>query len=155
MISLGVGGLIFVHRSAWVPEKNANAIEALKGPLTAHSPDHTRTFLLAYHPDNCIYAGSDPNPEQVLFKFSLHDSGLGLESHRTPLHYAAGFIDEDRCVLVFLENENEMYRIWHRRFPEWWWGHFYRPEVWAAGLLALVWIFKAVYFIQRKYPVPV
>ncbi len=25
--------------------------------------------------------------------------------------------------------------VFHRRFPEWWWGHFYRPEVWLTVLL--------------------
>ena len=35
-------------------------------------------------------------------------------------------------------------RVWRRRRPEWWWGHFYRAEVWATLLLsiALAWSLK-------------
>jgi len=43
---------------------------------------------------------------------------------------------------LFLDNYRE-FQIYHRRFPEWWWGHFYRPEVWLSIVLSglLVWKF--------------
>jgi hypothetical protein len=28
-------------------------------------------------------------------------------------------------------------RIYRRRYPEWWWGHLYRVEVWLAVLIPL------------------
>jgi hypothetical protein len=35
------------------------------------------------------------------------------------------------------------YVLYRRRFPEWWWGHFYRPEVWLFAALSgvLIWRF--------------
>lgn len=34
-------------------------------------------------------------------------------------------------------------QIWRRRRPEWWWGHFYRAEVWAGIVIGILWVWCA------------
>jgi len=42
-------------------------------------------------------------------------------------------VEEDRAG-------NYPVRVWHRRYPEWWWGHTYRIEVWVTFTLGLTWL---------------
>lgn len=54
------------------------------------------------------------------------------------------FLSDD--VLVCSDPFNvDNNRLFHRRHPEWWWGHFYRPEVWASIAL----IFSLVIHLVR------
>ena len=56
-----------------------------------------------------------------------------------------GFVDENTLKLWRMTSDRPSTQFaiatYHRRFPEWWWGHFYRPEVWLFALLSgiLVW----------------
>ena len=62
-----------------------------------------------------------------------------------------GFINDDWIQIMTMDPQYKTPPIplrcfyLHRRFPEWWWGHFYRPEVWLAlifGIATLVSLFK-------------
>jgi len=44
----------------------------------------------------------------------------------------------------------ERFAVFTRRFPEWWWGHFYRPEVWLLPL----WLGLIVWTIRKDRAVP-
>lgn len=60
------------------------------------------------------------------------------------------FLDNDTLEMFLAKGNNpfEYYRaIYKRRFPEWWWGHFFRPEVWL--FLALT-VGLAVRFIMHQ-----
>ncbi len=39
----------------------------------------------------------------------------------------------------------ERFSVFRRRFPEWWWGHLYRPEVWLLPL----WLGLIVWSIRK------
>jgi hypothetical protein len=41
-------------------------------------------------------------------------------------------------------------QLWRRRRPEWWWGHFYRPEVWAAVVFGVLWLGSVVKYLRRR-----
>lgn len=43
---------------------------------------------------------------------------------------------------------------YRRRFPEWWWGHFYRPEVWALIGLTLIIAWRGVRRFQQLRATP-
>ena len=45
---------------------------------------------------------------------------------------------------------NDVYVVWHRRFPEWWWGHFYRPEVWITIVLSGVLLLRIFASISKR-----
>ena len=45
---------------------------------------------------------------------------------------------------VVTASEDGTLRIWRRCFPERWWGHFYRPEVWLTIIIGLIWMLRAV-----------
>jgi hypothetical protein len=40
--------------------------------------------------------------------------------------------------------------VFRRRFPEWWWGHFYRPEVWAAIVIGAVWLWTVARWARGR-----
>lgn len=43
------------------------------------------------------------------------------------------FIGNDTLLVIATNTEApKPYRLFFRRHPEEWWGHFYRPEVWAS-----------------------
>jgi WD40 repeat protein len=49
-----------------------------------------------------------------------------------------------------LISTSEGLQLWRRRRPEWWWGHFYRPEVWVAFVLGLIWLGSVVKYLRRR-----
>ena len=54
-----------------------------------------------------------------------------------------------RVATLFDENtmgldDYQIPEYYHRRFPEWWWGHFYRPEVWTAIVLSGVLLLQLI-----------
>ncbi|GMV83803.1 MAG: hypothetical protein AMXMBFR7_49870 [Planctomycetota bacterium] len=52
-----------------------------------------------------------------------------------------GFTDDD--TIIFYEDlAVPKFLVFKRRFPEWWWGHLQRPEVWGAIAIALVWLVR-------------
>ncbi|MHC5053281.1 MAG: WD40 repeat domain-containing protein [Planctomycetota bacterium] len=50
----------------------------------------------------------------------------------------------------FLANTTEGLCLYRRRFPEWWWGHFYRPEVWAAILIGAAWLWTVARWARGR-----
>jgi hypothetical protein len=55
------------------------------------------------------------------------------------------FIDDVTLRLYRIMPSKKFAEVeYHRRFPEWWWGHFYRPEVWAFIALSGVLLWRAV-----------
>jgi len=90
------------------------------------SPDGTRSL-------NWAHGG---------FAVSILSDEEGNSLCLLPVHL--GFVDDNRIVGVDgnFSAEGEFsygyYFLMQRRHPEWWWGHFYRPEVWALIALTIV-----------------
>jgi hypothetical protein len=40
--------------------------------------------------------------------------------------------------------------VFLRRHPEWWWGHLYRPEVWAAAVFGMLWLWSVARWLWRN-----
>jgi len=80
----------------------------------------------------------DDGAEMTLAVLRLHGNSLLKPS----------FIDDDTIVAIAELNLPStgapQYVIFKRRFPEWWWGHFYRPEVWLLPLCLglIVWTIR-------------
>ena len=63
--------------------------------------------------------------------------------------YDAVFVDDDTLTI----DNYLLMQTYRRRFPEWWWGHFYRPEVWCAIALSgvLIWrVLKRLAIFRRS-----
>lgn len=85
----------------------------------------------------------------------LHFDGNTWISGVWPVYVVAYWDGEPQVPREFLDNDTvRLYRVmgrsslpivdeveYRRRFPEWWWGHGCRPEVWVFTLLggALLW----------------
>jgi len=61
---------------------------------------------------------------------------------------AIAFADYDNCIIV-KGGDNRVHVI-RRCFPEWWWGHLCRPEVWAAVVIGAAWLWTVVRWIRRR-----
>ena len=40
--------------------------------------------------------------------------------------------------------------VFRRRHPEWWWGHFYRPEVWLCIVLGTLWLWRVARWLRSR-----
>lgn len=69
---------------------------------------------------------------------TIYDFGIRLFDKR--------FGDNDTILCVLARDKVE-YELYRRRYPEWWWGHFYRVEVWVTVVCGggLIWR-----LLQRK-----
>ena len=121
----GLAMLVWQRREPWVlsPREYSRdeLIPLLPPPTDAHrqeSPDGTRTFSEGGSGDSKLYLQCEDGPTLVLY-----DSA---DFPATPLRFL-----NDNTLLVGLDNRLRPFRFFHRRHPEWWWGHFYRPEVWV------------------------
>ena len=101
------------------------------GVLGDDSPDGTRTVSDAEAP------------------FIYNSQGDSFPIFAFPERGEAYFLDDDTVMVIpwlsWTEERFDEYSLWHRRYPEWWWGHFYRPEVWSAlvfGVLLVLNIFR-------------
>lgn len=48
------------------------------------------------------------------------------------------------------EDSVEMFSISKFRFPPYWWGHFYRPEVWLAIIFGSLWLWRVVRWFRER-----
>jgi hypothetical protein len=168
MFAAPIGALVIVRSNAWTPEPKPLTPdefearfpgwlqECLKEKPRKHlkSPDGTREMSTASM-DNSIHVSGNMRYEGLLFDFTIRDFdsdlkfNLGTATDATPIHHAIGFVDDNNCVmLIFGRDRTPYFRIWHRRYPEWWWGQLYRPEVWAAIVLGAVLLWKV--FLKLK-----
>jgi hypothetical protein len=162
--------LTYLRRESWQPEcgiiTESDLDRCLPGWLDrsvrerALSPDGSRFFDL-YAPElesNRIYDSEKSFCRRNrIFDFGLYDHVLNTRSSiRSLRHYAWGFIDDDQCVMRLEDSGNSTgrYRVWHRRFPEWWWGHFYRPEVWLLIIFGSLWGWQVIRWFRRRKTYP-
>jgi hypothetical protein len=40
--------------------------------------------------------------------------------------------------------------VYRRRFPERWWGHLCRVEVWAAAVFGMLWLGSVAKYLRRR-----
>ena len=169
--------LVWLRRDAWglesVEEVSGEEFAAKywhkPGWLTLTAPDNRR-FLTDRHDEwlesdawgaeredtGCIRK-ADPNQKSVpcLFDFKTHTYIYSFDFLPEKVTWLIGLSDNDHARFFTVENESG--HVAHpviysatRRFPEWWWGHFYRPEVWLASILAVL-MFREI-FRMRKFP---
>ena len=89
--------------------------------------------------DRMIHARFSPSGRRVLSRFSGRNHLYDLASGDLLFIFPANAVfapNGDRL----LTHSSEAVRIWRRQRPEWWWGHFYRAEVWAGLLFGLLWL---------------
>jgi hypothetical protein len=137
-VSLAV--LAWTRHEAWL----------LDGRPFAYQPDEraaVRTAMAMTSPDGtrCFEPGSpirmvEPNTGALVYNFMaatndfVRKTGKGIA--------VDGFMDDDTVVFALIPTMSfgkpDEGLVFRRRFPEWWWGHFYRPEVWALLVLTCV-----------------
>ena len=139
-VVLLVGAVIglYVDRSPWILEartyteaeyKELVPKEWFKREDLYLTPDKTRRYTsFEEYGQPTLYGFRDEQTNEWLFNFKL------------PGTRSDGFIDDDTFKLSSgepaLGTEFKFYFL-RRRFPEWWWGIFYRPYLWVAVLLIL------------------
>ena len=169
LLWIAVAAYVVLRSNAWIPESAALTESELgaKYPgwmqegARAHvrSPDKTRVFNPQDEMDNDIYDAANPRFEGRLFDFTIRDQESEWffvfhgSTDDTPIHFTCGFIDDNHCVMGFVPRHGDItphFRVWRRRFPEWWWGNAYRWEAWVLALLTAL-LVKILYpYSPRK-----
>ena len=151
LVVLWIGAVmaVWTRRDAWYEIKREvrtvnyqsryEDVRSIFEELSGLSPDGTRILAPDYPKYEAAEIFSNAHPEICLYKFH-HAIGRGY-----------GFLDDDTAIFEAdyrtWSGHGREFSYYRRRFPEWWWGHFYRPEVWLFSVLSgmLVWrIGKAI-----------
>ena len=134
LLVLWIGALmaVWVRREPWICVVENEA--RLNQNLTRIAPDSLR---YSYLEPSSILIG-EPTTTEPVFLARLYPS-------KGPIRW--GFTTDDEYIAVYFNTNRAgvpFVSIYHRRFPEWWWGHFYRPEVWLAIALSGLLIWRAI-----------
>jgi hypothetical protein len=139
--------LVWVWREPWVLLLRAPSYDALPAAFRTRlnsmeeglserfvTPDGARYVLLNSH-----------EPFKPVFEIWSNGNELcSVECRLTRIGMVslAGFATGDDLVIYNTDIQNPakptLASVYHRRFPEWWWGHFYRPEVWALIVFSVL-----------------
>ena len=130
---------IFAFDARWVfdPESSTNySLEQVAfSAKQTRSPDGTRGISLDI-PD-CDYGWIWD--EKLARRGSPAFLDFFFLPHGKYQMQQVGFLNNDTILGVIPNQENNVDHFetvaWRRRYPEWWWGHFYRPEVWIFLVL--------------------
>lgn len=152
-IWIGAALGVWFRREAWVLERfePASDIELNLKMLIIEdanpypSPDATRNVLTS-NPFFHHFTG---------FQILEMPSEKGLYSHNCfPVVVDVSnprFLTNDQIYIRGFHSEDGYGRAYYRRrFPEWWWGHFYRPEVWAFALITIALLVRGVQALRRR-----
>lgn len=151
-LSSGIAVFIF-SECCWAFDRNSSTNYSLEqvAASTNKSPDGTRWIRLVI-PD-CDYGGvwetrldSQGVHDEFLDYFFLPDGKYQMRQ--------VGFLN-DETILGLIDNPvNGVDHVeivgWRRRFPEWWWGHFYRPEVWIFVGLTCVLFWCVIKWLRTR-----
>lgn len=132
--------LIYAWSSPWVFEKFLSQNDTLHNTIgTRVTNDGTRRckeqpLNSEYREFSILDARTDK--DLCSFKYRRSREGYFLDDNTFLVSFVAK--DENGSGYIFKS------AIFTRRFPEWWWGHFYRPEVWLLPLWlgAIVWTIR-------------
>jgi len=130
---------IYIRRVPWVRDSRELSAAEVKSMRLSdlydampESPDKIRVAIHSHHTGattvyRAPHADENPSPVEVLATIPYDGSAK--------LSFPVFFRDNDTLVFVRVEGERDdefVGIVWRRIYPEWWWGHFYRPEVWLA-----------------------
>jgi len=136
---------VWVGREPWVLDLSDYDAQSAK----AKFPQRTDNHSSGESPDGkrsvwFDYPGVGMEPP----KFTVYDneSKAILYSTTTDAFFCR-FLSDDAILAT---HQNGQVALFRRRFPEWWWGHFYRPEVWASIALGVMLLLRAFRARRRK-----
>lgn len=138
LITLSIAAILSV-KSSWSPWVRLNDAN-LDVPVNPSLRSRDGTRYLMYNGGR-VYIMSTNGEVCVLSEYFGIDDKI-----EKPL----AFLD-DNTVLCVLKQYDQFDKVerqdvvgYRRRFPEMWWGHFYRPEVWIGIVLCCFWLWYLV-----------
>ena len=136
LLVLWIGALmaVWARREPWVFE-HMSAGKSTAGAGYAEAPDGVRCAQYYFATEETFVTLTDNIDYHLSSNFERVDGQVQL-----PVR----FVDNDTLELLRENEGSNMIATYHRRFPEWWWGHFYRPEVWVAIALSGVQIWRLI-----------
>ncbi|HLX64819.1 MAG TPA: hypothetical protein VKX17_26340 [Planctomycetota bacterium] len=140
-LTAGSGIGVYVLRGAWKPVSGPVSLEQARRWLPA---DYNPPLHLFLAPDNKRLirnrSGADVAPTLVQYdgRSTVRDTLFIF-----PRNCCACFADDDTVVLYEDRATQSIHGIFVRRYPEWWWGHFYRREVWFAIVFGTLFVGNA------------
>ena len=148
-LALLVGSVLglVLDREPWVMEEkpftesDLSLFPTVKNSVK-YSPDGTREIDL--HRE--LLPGNSARPHELVDR----RNGTKMMELNFKEYQAITFADDNTMVAMKFpskKDEEFMFILCHRRFPEWWWGIFYRPLFWIA---VVVFIGTCIEFVSMR-----
>jgi hypothetical protein len=132
-----------MHWEPWVLRdiQRVPVVTALPQQIESKSPDGTRIIDIDSYGKGFVH---DSSSMKALYIIELKRSELPSLIVPSDFFHSCRFKNDDAIEIssnFIVDGGSRLSYLWDRRFPEWWWGHFYRPEVWLAIVLSglLLW----------------
>jgi hypothetical protein len=120
---------VWARREPWIMDSRAYSSNDIRILFPSFTIDVTRADRNVAPDGRTVSTGSTGDSRVRVATGS--GSALLYDSSETAL-MPLDFIDNDTILTREHTQSERPYRLFLRRHPEWWWGHFYRPEVWAS-----------------------
>lgn len=156
---IGLGMAVWINRAPWQVQKETFPIKEFRPQAGTVSPDGRRALRRK------VSWGYGP---LMLFEITpdekLSDTRWYFGSKEPLCEFDAGsandfaFTDDDTIAFsvwkITQQNQTEeaskQMVIYKRRFPEWWWGHFFRVEVWLFALTGIALLLRGIRSIRER-----
>jgi len=144
VLFISVLTVVWAHRHSWYAYGSPREISA-SGSSYIVSPDSTRVINIFNDQSYCAIYARENYPR---IQFELHAIPQAVVTH-------AFFVDDETILLGsgYADKgatHRPIYQEYRRRYPEWWWGHFLRPELYACAALFLALIIRFVRARRQK-----
>ncbi|MBI3832250.1 MAG: hypothetical protein HY291_22195 [Planctomycetes bacterium] len=121
---------------AFLVPKDKDMFTILPGTIAIAEVVERGDFHVLVEPRDrlCLLPCPDPNRAEMEVMFAQHK-----------------FVDNDHIQLKYKTLDQDYYLAeYYRRHPEWWWGHFCRPEVWVAIMLGALWLWRVIRAVRAR-----
>jgi len=92
----------------------------------------------------------DENADQAVLWNTLTGTKAFMFPNRLREIAEQNWSSDGNYLILGVPNRPNCIGLWHRRFPECWWGHIYRPELWLSFLLGTLWLIRVIAWIRKQ-----
>ena len=133
--TIGAGVGVYVLNGAWK--------ETLNGP------DARNKWETAYYTFKRLNVYSS-DKSRFLYESHILESANMRVLFELPAERAcfSTFLDDN--TIISIHSDKATGSVWRRRYPEWWWGHFYRPELWLLLVFGSLWMWRIVCAFRKR-----
>lgn len=149
-----LGMTVWMNRAPW-KLRNSEAIQPESySSHSAFSPDGTRIVHARAWGGELVVLDVLPGVTPDEMMCLAYEKNYLYEFKEYGFPQNVKFIDNDTIEFdthLLATNDSPQVRVtFERRFPEWWWGHFFRVEVWFFVLTGIALLVRGIRSIRER-----